>query len=479
MATSGFRCELHMHSTYSDGSATPEHLLRHAKEIGLSVVAITDHDNAHGARAAIPVARQLGLELIPAIEFTGRWDECYRPGWGGDVDVLGYFVDLEHTAFKRVEAETLADIAARVAECCERLTAAGYPVTVEEVKAKNPRYTGARQLREVLQDKGYAADYDTSVTLFAEQWQHVRLSKFPIAELIDVIREAGGVVIMAHPHGIECGAGLIGADRVKRLVELGIDGLEVYHRHTTGDARDHFLKLAREFDLLVSGGSDEHGFSPDLPHMGTQPVTREMVEAIRRRHLERTRGSYQKPEPVQDAKTREHQPAPEKWLVVHSTAVLAVAAATNYACFKGKGVPRYDSTEPPAPPPDDPTLTMDLAIRGPDETEESVRLVLNGFKLRTARSEEHQHIWSGYDPERRLQILWVWDFYRVLSNVVLRVGLPPDGHTPDDTWQAAIDAIVAMQPGDRAALHVESRCGQFWQHHTLTTGMSEWRPGQK
>lgn len=282
-----FRCELHMHSTYSDGSATPERLLRVAQARGLTTVAITDHDTAQGARAAIPLAAELGIEFIPAIEFTGRWDDCYRPGWGGDVDVLGYFVDLDDPGFRAIEQATLIDIQARIAECCVRLTAAGYPVTFDEVRAQNPHYAGARQLREVLQQKGYAADYDASIALFAAHWQHCRLGAFTIQQHITAIQAAGGVAIMAHPHGIECGDDLIGRDRVAALVAMGVDGLEVYHRHTQGDARAHFARLADEFGLLVSGGSDEHGFTPDLPYMGGQPVTRAMVEAIRQRHRER------------------------------------------------------------------------------------------------------------------------------------------------------------------------------------------------
>ncbi|NLF74475.1 MAG: PHP domain-containing protein [Chloroflexi bacterium] len=284
---SDFKCELHMHSTYSDGSVTPEGLLEHAQQIGLSVVAITDHDNAHGSRAAVPAAARLGIELIPAIELTGRWDDCYRPGWGGDVDILGYFVDLDDPHFRRVEQATLDDIQGRIEACCARLTAAGYPVTMDDVFAQNPRYGGARQLRQALQARGYVDNYDESIELFTEHWQHVRLSCFTIEEHIATIRAAGGVAVLAHPQGIRCGEGWIGADRLARVVEMGIDGIEIYHRHMDEAARAHFMPLAEQFSLLISGGSDEHGFSPDLPHMGGQPVTRAMVEGLRARHIER------------------------------------------------------------------------------------------------------------------------------------------------------------------------------------------------
>ncbi len=273
-----------MHSTYSDGAFTPEALLHVAYDRDLSVVAITDHDNARGARVAIPVAQRLGLELIPAIEFTGRWDDCSRPGWGNDVDILGYFIDLENSTFKQMEQGALDNIRDRIEECCARLTAAGYPVTLDEVLALNPYYPGARQLRKVLENKGYAADEAELIKLFAAQWPHVSLSRYTIADQIATIHAAGGVAVLAHPHGITCGEGLISEDRLVAVCEMGLDGIEIYHRNMNEAARAHFLPMAERFGLLISGGSDEHGFTPDLGYMGKQPVTREMVEALRARH---------------------------------------------------------------------------------------------------------------------------------------------------------------------------------------------------
>lgn len=287
MADAPYKCELHMHSTFSDGSVSPEGLLRHAVKIGLTTVAITDHDTARGSRAALPIAAELGLDFIPAIEFTGRWDDCYRPGWGADVDVLGYFVDLDHPLFCAQEQASQIDMEARIAACCVRLTQAGYPVTFEEVRAKNPCYAGARQLRELLIDKGYAENYGTAIALFAEYWHTLRPPTFTIQEHIDTIHAAGGVAVLAHPNGIECDTGWIQTDRMARLVEMGIDGIEIYHRAMDEAARQYFLALAEPFGLLISGGSDEHGSPPDLIYMGQQPVTHEMVEGLRARHVER------------------------------------------------------------------------------------------------------------------------------------------------------------------------------------------------
>jgi predicted metal-dependent phosphoesterase TrpH len=384
--TPDFKCELHVHSTSSDGSASPEELLQHAAKIGLSVVAITDHDNARGARAALPLAQEMGIELIPAIEFTTRWDACTPPGELGDIDVLGYFIDLDHPQLQAAEEAALQDIHARIAACCQRLTEAGYPVTLEEAFTQNPRYAGARQVRQVLHQKGFADSYEATAALFTAQWRHVRRCNFTIDQQIATIHAAGGVAILAHPHDIVCGEeGLIGADRIKTLVEMGIDGLEVYYHTMNDEARQHFLALAKQFNLLVTGGSDEHGWSPELPLMGTQPVTQAMVEALRARHRERRPAPapasggqeqpaktvvYHGPKSTIPKEAPPAPPTPTRWLVIQTTAVLDVVATDNYACYGRGGVPQYgvvsqpESDETPAPPSDRADDRCDLITGG-------------------------------------------------------------------------------------------------------------------
>jgi predicted metal-dependent phosphoesterase TrpH len=273
-----FRCELHVHSTYSDGSASPQDLLRHAVKIGLSVVAITDHDNARGVRAAVPV----GIELIPAVEFTAQWGGLYVPDGEIDVDVLGYFVDVDDPAFVAHEQRTLDDVQQRVAACCDRLTASGYPVTMAEGLAENPLFVGLRHLRDVLVRKRYFANSWDAGEIVYPAWFAGPPSGFTLAEQIAVIHAAGGVAVLAHPHYTRAGEPMQARD-IAALAEIGLDGIEVYHRVIGGDLRNHMQALADRFGLVVTGGSDEHGWSPDLPLMGTEPVTRAMIEALRAR----------------------------------------------------------------------------------------------------------------------------------------------------------------------------------------------------
>jgi predicted metal-dependent phosphoesterase TrpH len=158
---------------------------------------------------------------------------------------------------------------------------------MQEVFELSPHYGGARPVRQVLENKGYAHDYQESLRIFGDHWQHIRPAGITIAEHIACIRAAGGVTVLAHPNGVQCGEGWLSENRIAQLVEMGLDGIEIYHRTMDDAARRYFGNFAERFNLLVSGGSDEHGWSPDLPFMGQQPVTCEMIEALRLRHLER------------------------------------------------------------------------------------------------------------------------------------------------------------------------------------------------
>ena len=276
--------DLHLHTFYSDGRFSPEEVLRHAANVGLKTIALTDHDNANGARHAVDLARQLGMELIPAIEFTSRLPGCDTSPEKGDIDILGYFLALDNPEFRAFEQAALNDIHIRVGECCDSLTSMGYPITREEVFAENPRYAGVLHLVHAVQKKGCAQDWNSAQRLVDSRWLPVRLSPFTTAQVIEQIHLAGGVAVLAHPAAIRCNGEWLQARQLGRLVQAGLDGLEIYHPRLDQKARTYFLKLARQFELLVSGGSDSHGWGVGLNRTGSQPVRPEMVEALRARH---------------------------------------------------------------------------------------------------------------------------------------------------------------------------------------------------
>jgi 3',5'-nucleoside bisphosphate phosphatase len=281
-------CDLHMHSYYSDGRASPAELVQQAAKVGVTMMAITDHDNTRGAREAAPLAARAGIELIPAIELTCRWEGEGAPAGNIDIDLLGYFMDWDALTFQIREHAALDDIQARVSDLCAAITAEGHPIALPELLTDNPRYAGFIQLIHVALRKKSAANWDDAMAQIDRHWPAVRRSAFTIQDMIAAVHAAGGVAVLAHPTVItDNGRGWIGADHVARLAAAGLDGLEIYHHRLDPTARKHFLALAQQFGLVVSGGSDEHGWYKPFQRFGQEPVTAEMVEALRARAAER------------------------------------------------------------------------------------------------------------------------------------------------------------------------------------------------
>ena len=260
-----------MHTYYSDGRASPKELLEHAARLGLAGVAITDHDNARGAREAGPVAAALGLELIPGMEFSCHWRGHTGHGGGPDVDVLGYFLDLNNPELKRFEEAALEDLQGRVVRCLENLNKMGYPLTLEEVRAENSRYTGFVQLIQTLHHR-HELSRDAAIDILNKAWRDTGRFRFHIDEVIRVIHAAGGVAVLAHPSILEKDGEVIGRESVAELVEMGLNAVEVYHYRLDEAMRAHFLELAEVFNLPITGGSDEHGWPRGFPRMASETV---------------------------------------------------------------------------------------------------------------------------------------------------------------------------------------------------------------
>lgn len=270
--------DLHTHTHFSDGRPSPEELLRAAAAMGLHTLAITDHDVLDGGVAAQSVAAALGIALIPGVEITTVWE-----GVDDEVDVLAYHIDLNDASLRAALRASIGRLYERVEALCGRLTAMGYPVTFAEAEALNPRYVGYSSVIDVMRAKGQVPDFLSGRdVLWAARQQVARPFGMPIQKALALIRAAGGVAVLAHPSLIR-DRRWPSAEEIRPLVEAGLGGIEVYHPAVDTPARDYFSGLARQFDLVVTGGSDEHGYPAGFPLLGREPVTQEIVEALRSR----------------------------------------------------------------------------------------------------------------------------------------------------------------------------------------------------
>ncbi len=285
-----YSVDLHIHTHYSDGKYSPRQQLEEAARQGVKVVAFTDHDNANGYRQGLQAALELGIELVPAVELTTSWPSLDTLPGSADVDLLGYFINVDTPAFQALEREARLDLCLRLEVCCSRLTHDGFPLRLEEILAVNRRFPSLTSVVLALREKGYAAEWGDALRLLTRHWHQVRPSRLEISQAIHAIHAAGGVAVLAHPAAIECRGqaergrsrgSYLPPGRLEQLAEMGLDGIEIYHHRNDELARDYFLNLARRHNLLVSGGSDDHGWR--VRHLGSQPVTSEMLEALRQR----------------------------------------------------------------------------------------------------------------------------------------------------------------------------------------------------
>ncbi len=252
--------DLHVHSTESDGTLTPEDLVAEAKKAGLAAFALTDHDTCQGVGKAMPLAASAGIELIPGIELSTDYH-------GKEVHIVGLYIDIENEQLLKKTAEYRKCRSERNALMVEALRKEGLSITMEELVAENPdcvitRANIARFLYEHGQIKSVREAFDRYIGDHCKCY--VGRLKVASTDAVRLIKEAGGTAILAHP--LLYGLSNTNLQKmIDALKPVGLDGLEaIYSTYTTGEEQQ-MKRLARENGLLISGGSDFHGSNkPDI-----------------------------------------------------------------------------------------------------------------------------------------------------------------------------------------------------------------------
>jgi hypothetical protein len=247
MAT--YYADLHSHSTASDGSDPPARVVERAKAAGLSVMALTDHDTVAGVAEAQEAGKRLGVRVIAGTELT-----CYIGK--REVHVLGYGMDIHHGGLAEHCARFQEARIARARLIGERLAAAGAPIDMEAVVAESDGgVVGRPHIAKALIAAGHVKDFQEAFDRFLGEGGPANVHKLNVSpeQCVAVIREAGGVAVMAHP--------ALGEqyDLVPALIAAGAVGIEVWHSAHDWAATDRLHKMALERGLAKTGGSDCHG----------------------------------------------------------------------------------------------------------------------------------------------------------------------------------------------------------------------------
>jgi 3',5'-nucleoside bisphosphate phosphatase len=257
--------DLHSHTDRSDGTSTPAELIDEAVRVGLTALAITDHDTFAGYDAAVPFAQTAGLDLICGIELSTRYQ-------GGSVHLLGYFPltppsnDLR--AWLGFILEGRRD---RNNRLTAKLQSLGVDITLAEVEAVGRTLTARPHFARVLVDKGYAKDIDSAFDLYLDESARgfVQRQEVSMEEALERILASGGVPSLAHPVRVAKNNWEKLAEYVDDLAGLGLRAIEVYHSDHSPEGTSYYRSLAERFHLGVTGGSDFHGANKPLISLGT------------------------------------------------------------------------------------------------------------------------------------------------------------------------------------------------------------------
>jgi predicted metal-dependent phosphoesterase TrpH len=272
------RIDLHTHSTVSDGTETPAALLATAREAGLDVVALTDHDTTDGWAAAA-AARPPGMVVVPGMELSCRWfPENDRPI---SVHLLAYLFDPEHPGLMSERTRLRQERLGRGEKIATALAAAGYPVSWDRiVEASEGGVVGRPHIARALVQAGVVGSVDEAFAdlLHPRSPHYVAKRDTEVREGIALVRAAGGVPVFAHGLATKRGR-VVGDDAIRAMVHAGLLGLEVDHPDHTEEERAHLRELAQELGLIVTGSSDYHGTNKTTP-IGACTTDPEQLEAL-------------------------------------------------------------------------------------------------------------------------------------------------------------------------------------------------------
>src|SRR5574341_930511 len=254
------RLDLHLHTTYSDGSLSPAEVLRLAQKAGVSALSITDHDIVDGIPEAIEAGARLGIDIIPGVEVSSRYKDT-------ELHILGYFLDRQDPLLLSRLAHLRAGRHDRNPRIVEKLNALGLALTYDEVKAcAGSDSVGRPHIARVLMEKGYVKSAKEAFDRFLgeDKPAYVPRELPEPAEAIAWIREARGLPVLAHPTWVkESAEGLF--KLCERLKGEGLRGIEAHYSTHKPQQTTDYLDMARRLDLLVTGGSDFHGLTkPDI-----------------------------------------------------------------------------------------------------------------------------------------------------------------------------------------------------------------------
>lgn len=265
--------DLHVHTSYSDSTFSPEEVISCAKEKALSAIAICDHDSIDGIELCQALASKVDIEIIPGIEMSAEKRDA-------EIHILGYFIDWRQTWFQKKLKEIQESRIERVYKIIDKLKVFNITIDAKEMfrRAGNNASIGRLHIARAMLTSSAVESMKEAFEKYIGFLKpcYVPYTKFSPEEAIQIILKVGGVPVLAHPD-------LMGHDEyIDEFVGYGLRGVEAYHTDHKSHISRRYEEIARRLGLVVTGGSDCHGLGKGRILMGTVKVPYEFVEKLRK-----------------------------------------------------------------------------------------------------------------------------------------------------------------------------------------------------
>jgi hypothetical protein len=274
--------DLHVHTNLSDGAFTPEDVVRRAQETGIAAIGITDHDTTDGILPAIKEGAKCGIEVVPGIELSAE----FKSSSEGEMHVLGYYINWENPHLQEQLRLFRQARERRAFHILDKLAAVNVRVDEEKLfRLSGAGAVGRLHIARVMLEQKYVESISEAFQKYLSFGKPAYVPKLRLQpqEAVRMIRKIGGIPVLAHPYyGSYSNRNIIGS-----LVKIGLQGLEAYHIRHSLKIQESFIELAREFGLLVTGGTDCHGpLGGKEPLLGSLKLPYELLIKLKNRKYE-------------------------------------------------------------------------------------------------------------------------------------------------------------------------------------------------
>ena len=253
--------DLHIHTVHSDGCYSPTQIVMMAAEKGLKAIAIADHDSVSGVEEARATGKQLGVEVVPAVELSIGFRDYH------DIHLLGYYINHQDKTFTAKLSEFRKARDLRGKAIVEKINAKlaserKSPISYDELIDSAQESLGRLHIARLLVQRGHARTVQDAFVRYLLPC-NVPKRYFPLQEALAEIVRIGGVSVLAHPQSVSDDRRVLNS-LIREMKQMGLDGLEVFNNLCFKDDMIFLESLCLELDLKITGGSDFHGFEDDV-----------------------------------------------------------------------------------------------------------------------------------------------------------------------------------------------------------------------